>query len=71
MLNAVNINFVAFNRFVWNQKIDLNYILTGQVSALFVIVIAAAEMAVGLAMVISIYRNHKTTNVDELNWLKW
>jgi NADH-quinone oxidoreductase subunit K len=45
MLNAVNINFVAFNRFIWNQKFD---VLTGHVAALFVIVVAAAEVAVGL-----------------------
>jgi NADH-quinone oxidoreductase subunit K len=71
MLNAVNINFVAFNRFVWNQQTGNHYILTGHVAALFVIVVAAAEVAVGLALVITIYRNRKTTNVDEFNWLKW
>lgn len=71
MLNAVNINFVAFNRFVWNQKFDFGYLLTGHVAALFVIVVAAAEVAVGLALVITIYRNRQSTNVDEFNWLKW
>jgi len=71
MLNAVNINFVAFNRFLWNQKIDVHYLLTGHVAAIFVIVIAAAEIAVGLALIITIYRNRRSTNVDELNWLKW
>jgi len=71
MLNAVNINFVAFNRFLWDQKIDVHYILTGHVAALFVIIVAASEVAVGLALVIAVYRNHKSTNVDELNWLKW
>ena len=71
MLNAVNINFVAFNRFLWNQKIDVHYLLTGHVAAIFVIVIAAAEVAVGLALIITIYRNRRSTNVDELNWLKW
>lgn len=71
MLNAVNINFVAFNRFLWNQKIDVHYVLTGHVAAIFVIVIAAAEVAVGLALIIAIYRNRKSTNVDEFNWLKW
>lgn len=70
MLNAVNLNFVAFSRFTpWeNQGINP---LVGQVSALFVIVVAAAEIAVGLALVITIFRNRKTTNVDDLNWLKW
>lgn len=71
MLNAVNINFVAFNRFVWNEKIGINYLLTGHVAALFVIVVAAAEVAVGLALIITIYRNRRSTNVDDLNWLKW
>ncbi|MBP1759128.1 MAG: NADH:ubiquinone oxidoreductase subunit 11 or [Firmicutes bacterium] len=71
MLNAVNINFVAFNRFIWNEKIDIHYVLTGHVAALFVIVVAAAEVAVGLALIITIYRNRQSTNVDELNWLKW
>lgn len=71
MLNAVNINFVAFNRFIWNQKIDIHYVLTGHVAALFVIVVAAAEIAVGLALIITIHRNRQSTNVDELNWLKW
>ncbi|MHB1651038.1 MAG: NADH-quinone oxidoreductase subunit NuoK [Desulfitobacteriaceae bacterium] len=65
MLNAVNINFVAFNRFIANDS------LIGQVTALFVIVLAAAEVAVGLALVIAIYRARQTTNVDEFNWLKW
>ena len=71
MLNAVNINFVAFNRFLWDQKIDIHYILTGHVAALFVIIVAAAEVAVGLALIIAVYRNRQSTNVDELNWLKW
>ncbi len=71
MLNAVNINFVAFNRFRWNEKIDVHYVLTGHVAALFVIVVAAAEVAVGLALVIAVYRNRQSTNVDEFNWLKW
>lgn len=71
MLNAVNINFVAFNRFLWDTKIDMHYMLTGHVAALFIIVVAAAEVAVGLALIITIYRNRQSTNVDELNWLKW
>lgn len=71
MLNAVNINFVAFNRFIWNQKFDAHYILSGHIAALFVIVVAAAEVAVGLALVITIYRNRQSTSVDGFNWLKW
>lgn len=71
MLNAVNINFVAFNRFIWDQKVGINYVLTGHVAALFVIVVAAAEVAVGLALVITIYRNRQLADVSEFNWLKW
>ena len=66
MLNAVNINFVAFNRFLWHGEL-----LTGHVAVVFIIVVAAAEVAVGLALIISIYRTRQTTNVDEFNWLKW
>lgn len=68
MLNAVNINFIAFNRFGVGPYFEA---FTGQVAALFVIVVAAAEVAVGLALVIAIYRSRKTTNADEFNWLKW
>lgn len=75
MLNAVNINLIAFNHFLFNQQMDFNgikhYVLTGHVSALFVIVVAAAEVAVGLALVITIYRSRLSANVDELDWLKW
>ncbi|WP_045577171.1 NADH-quinone oxidoreductase subunit NuoK, partial [Desulfosporosinus sp. I2] len=71
MLNAVNLNFVAFNRFLWNQTVDIHYILTGHVAALFIIIVAACEVAVGLALVIAVYRNRQSTNVDEFNWLKW
>ncbi|HVJ50025.1 NADH-quinone oxidoreductase subunit NuoK [Desulfitobacterium sp.] len=70
MLNAVNINFVAFSRFTPWANTAINPLI-GQVAALFVIVVAAAEIAVGLALVITIYRNRQTTNVDDLNWLKW
>ena len=65
MLNAVNINLVAFWRFAPNI-LDLE----GQVFALFVIAVAAAEAAVGLALIISVYRNRKTVNLDELDLLK-
>ncbi|MGI9951058.1 NADH-quinone oxidoreductase subunit NuoK [Moorellaceae bacterium AZ2] len=65
MLNAVNINLVAFNRFLNPGEV------TGQVFAIFVIVVAAAEVAVGLAIVINLYRRRLATNVDEADWLKW
>ena len=63
ILNAANINFVAFSR-QWNN-------LTGQVFGVFNITIAAAEVAVGLAIVIALFRNRETVNVDEMNLMKW
>ena len=65
MLNAVNINLVAFWRY--GENIDQ---LAGQVFAIFVIAIAAAEAAVGLALIISVYRNRNTINLDELDTLR-
>jgi NADH:ubiquinone oxidoreductase subunit K len=63
MLNAVNVNLIAFSQALGE--------LTGQVFALFVIAVAAAEVGIGLAIVILIYRNRETINVDEVNLLKW
>ena len=63
MLNAVNLNLVAFAQHLRD--------ITGQVFALFVITVAAAEVGIGLAIVILIYRNRETINVDEVNLLKW
>jgi NADH-quinone oxidoreductase subunit K len=64
MLNAVNINLVTFSKY------GLNPSITGQVFALFAISVAAAEAAVGLAILIALYRNRRTVNVDEMNQLK-
>jgi NADH:ubiquinone oxidoreductase subunit K len=63
MLNAVNVNLIAFSQALGQ--------ITGQVFALFVIAVAAAEVGIGLAIVILIYRNRETINVDEVNLLKW
>ena len=63
MLNAVNITFVAFSR-QWGD-------MAGQVFAIFVITVAAAEAAVGLAILISLNRDKSVLNVDEVNLLKW
>jgi NADH:ubiquinone oxidoreductase subunit K len=63
MLNAVTVNLVAFSE----QLRDV----AGQVFALFVIAVAAAEVGIGLAIVILIYRNRETINVDEVNLLRW
>jgi len=65
MLNAVNINFVIFSRFLEVSAV------TGQIFVLFIIVLAATTAAVGLAIVLSIYRNQKTIYTDEINLLKW
>ena len=62
MLNAVNINLVAFSAFTKN--------VSGQVFALFVITIAAAEVGVGLAIVLLIYRNLRSPDLDEVDQLK-
>ncbi len=65
MLNSVNINLVAFNRFLTPDEV------TGFVFAIFVVVVAAAEVAVALALVVKVYRERLTSNVDEIDWLKW
>ena len=65
MFNAVNVNFVAFSRYLPQTM------LQGQIFAIFVITVAAAEAAVGLAIVLGLYRNFKTINVDEINLMKW
>ncbi len=65
MLNAANIALVAFSRFITPT------LLTGQVFAIFIIVVAAAEAAVGLAIIISIFRNHETIDTTDINLLKW
>ncbi len=63
ILNAVNINLVAFSRH-WEQ-------VTGQVFAIFVITVAVAEAAVGLALLIALFRNRGTALADEIRLLKW
>ena len=63
MLNAVNVNLVAFA----TQLQDA----VGQIFALFVIAVAAAEVGIGLAIVILLFRNRESINVDEVNLLKW
>jgi NADH:ubiquinone oxidoreductase subunit K len=65
MLNAANLNFIAFWRYGPNPEA-----LTGIMFAIFAIGVAAAEAAVGLALIISIYRHYKTTNLDQLNSMR-
>ncbi len=62
MLNAVNLSFVALSRFLHS--------LDGQVFVFFVMTVAAAEVAVGLAIIIALFRNMETVNVDEIHLLK-
>jgi len=65
MLNAANLNFIAFWRYGTDPQVP-----AGVMFVLFSIGVAAAEAAVGLALIIAIYRHYKTTNVDEVNSLK-
>jgi NADH:ubiquinone oxidoreductase subunit K len=65
MLNAVNIAMVAFSRFVTPA------LLTGQIFAIFVMVVAAAEAAVGLAIIIALYRNRETIDSTKIDLMKW
>jgi NADH-quinone oxidoreductase subunit K len=63
MLNAVNINLVAFSQ-QWQHVV-------GQVFALFVVAVAAAEAAIGLGIILAFYRNKETVNVDEITLMRW
>jgi NADH-quinone oxidoreductase subunit K len=63
ILNAVNINLIAFSYKLQNG--------IGQVFAIFVIAVAAAEAAVGLGIILSFYRNKETVNIDEMNVMRW
>jgi NADH-quinone oxidoreductase subunit K len=69
MLNAVNLAFVGFNR-LWPGGPGTNH-LDGQVFVLMVITVAAAEVAVGLGIVISMFRNRDSVDIDEVSLLKW
>ena len=63
MLNAVNLVFVTFSR--------MQGTVDGQVVVFFVLVVAAAEVVVGLAIIVSIFRHRRSANVDDVNLLKW
>ncbi|GCE64960.1 NADH-quinone oxidoreductase subunit NuoK [cyanobiont of Ornithocercus magnificus] len=65
MLNAVNINLMAFSSYIDGSLIH------GQVFAVFVITVAAAEAAVGLAILLSLYRNRVTVDMEQFNLLRW
>ncbi len=63
MLNSVNLSLVAFSAYLGDP--------TGQVFVFFVIAVAASEAAVGLAIIIALFRNKQTVNIDEINIMKW
>ena len=65
MLNAVNIALIAFSRYV------VPVFLTGQIFAIFVMVVAAAEAAVGIAIIMAIYRSRDSVEVDKFDLMKW
>lgn len=69
ILNAANLNFIAFSRYLSETNAD--NALAGQIFTVFVIVVAAAEAAIGLGIVIALYRNKETIWVDEIDLLKW
>ena len=69
ILNAANLNFIAFSRYLQEQG-SLNAV-AGQVFTVFIIVVAAAEAAIGLGLVIALYRNRETIFVDKIDLLKW
>lgn len=77
MFNAVNLTFVAFARYIQpaTQRVSsiqsANPELTGQIFAIFVITVAAAEAAVGLAIILMLYRRRRTINADEMTLLKY
>nr|YP_009026719.1 NADH-plastoquinone oxidoreductase subunit 4L [Juniperus scopulorum]AHH30218.1 NADH-plastoquinone oxidoreductase subunit 4L [Juniperus scopulorum] len=65
ILNAVNLNLVTFSYFFDSRQVK------GDIFSIFVIAIAAAEAAIGLAIVLAIYRNRKSTRIDQFNLSKW
>src|SRR5215510_488257 len=69
ILNAANLNFIAMSRYL--QATGSANALAGQIFTVFVIVVAAAEAAIGLGIVIALYRNKETIWVDEIDLLKW
>ena len=65
MLNAVNVNLIGISAFLDQGR------FTGQIIAIFIITVAAAEVGLALAIILRLYRNKGTTNVDQLNLMKW
>ncbi|HZR97686.1 MAG TPA: NADH-quinone oxidoreductase subunit NuoK [Chloroflexota bacterium] len=70
MLNGVNVSFVGFNRYLQPPAAAAGALFAGQIFALFVIAVAAAEAALGLAIVIAVYRLRHTVQMDEIDMLR-
>lgn len=64
MLNSVNINFIVFNKFLWPGRLD------GVFFTIFIITIAAAEAAIAIAIIINLYRNHQSIDVEQAGEMK-
>jgi NADH:ubiquinone oxidoreductase subunit K len=76
LLNSANINLVAFSSYLKAHMVPIGHMqvdaaLSGQIFALFVIALAAAEAAIGLAIIINVYRTVRHINADEINLMKW
>ena len=65
ILNSVNLNFVAFNKYLWPHRMD------GLFFTLFIVAIAAAEAAVAIAIIINLYRNHRSIDVEDVQSMKY
>jgi NADH:ubiquinone oxidoreductase subunit K len=65
ILNSVNLNFVAFNKYLWPHRLD------GLFFTLFIVAIAAAEAAVAIAIIINLYRNHRSIDVEDVQSMKY
>jgi NADH-quinone oxidoreductase subunit K len=63
MLNAVNLTFIAFSRYLGS--------IEGQIFVLFIMIVAAAEVAVGLAIAVAVYRQRGTVDINQVNLMKW
>jgi len=71
MLNSVNLTLIAYSRVIVERSGDLAGALAGQIIVFFVLAVAAAEAAVGLALFIAIYRTRRTIDVDRWNLMRW
>lgn len=69
ILNAANLNFIAFSRYL--QETGNVNAVSGQIFTVFIIVVAAAEAAIGFGIILALFRNKETIHVDEIDLLKW